>query len=139
MAAPFDFGSFIVRFVAALVLVVLTWNPLGWSYVRWVNDTLPNPGPVVVLAGLVLAIGWIIYLRATFRSLGALGLALAVAVAGTLIWLLIDVGLVTARSVDAIAWLVIVALALVMAAGMSWSHVRRRLTGQVDVDDVDEG
>jgi hypothetical protein len=28
-------------------------------------------------------------------------------------------------------------LAVVLAVGMSWSLVQRRLTGQVDVDDVD--
>jgi hypothetical protein len=26
----------------------------------------------------------------------------------------------------------------VLATGMSWSHIRRRLSGQADVDDVDE-
>jgi hypothetical protein len=29
-------------------------------------------------------------------------------------------------------------LAAIMATGMSWSHIRRRMSGQLDVDDVDE-
>jgi Family of unknown function (DUF6524) len=29
-------------------------------------------------------------------------------------------------------------VATILAIGMSWSHVRRRLSGQADVDDVDE-
>jgi hypothetical protein len=29
-------------------------------------------------------------------------------------------------------------LSVVMAVGMSWSHVQRWLSGQVDVDDVEE-
>jgi hypothetical protein len=29
-------------------------------------------------------------------------------------------------------------LCLILAIGMSWSHVRRRLSGQVDADDVDD-
>ena len=33
----------------------------------------------------------------------------------------------------------LVILALVLATGMSWSHVRRRISGQADVDAVDEG
>jgi len=28
--------------------------------------------------------------------------------------------------------------ATILAIGLSWSHVRRRLSGQTDVDDVDE-
>ena len=27
---------------------------------------------------------------------------------------------------------------LLLATGMSWSHIRRRLTGQLDVDDVED-
>jgi hypothetical protein len=37
------------------------------------------------------------------------------------------------------AWVSMVCLALLLAIGMSWSHVRRRMTGQVDVDDVEGG
>ena len=29
-------------------------------------------------------------------------------------------------------------LAVILATGMSWSHIRRRLTGQFDVDDMDD-
>ena len=29
-------------------------------------------------------------------------------------------------------------LALILAVGLSWSHIRRQLTGQVDVDDVED-
>ena len=33
----------------------------------------------------------------------------------------------------------IAVLSLVLATGMSWSHIRRKMTGQIDVDDVEEG
>ena len=29
-------------------------------------------------------------------------------------------------------------LSLILAVGLSWSHIRRRLTGQVDVDDLED-
>ena len=32
---------------------------------------------------------------------------------------------------------IVLLCAIVLAIGMSWSHVRRRLTGQADVDEVD--
>ena len=32
---------------------------------------------------------------------------------------------------------VLVLLATIMAVGLSWSHIRRRLSGQVDTDMVD--
>jgi hypothetical protein len=35
-------------------------------------------------------------------------------------------------------YLVLVALCGVLATGISWSHIRRRISGQVDVDEIDE-
>jgi hypothetical protein len=35
-------------------------------------------------------------------------------------------------------WIALLCLSGLLAIGMSWSHVRRRLTGQIDVDAVDE-
>ena len=35
-------------------------------------------------------------------------------------------------------WLGILALSLVLGIGLSWSHVRRHLAGQHDVDDIDD-
>jgi hypothetical protein len=39
--------------------------------------------------------------------------------------------------VSTLTWIVLVGLSLLLAVGMSWSHIRRRLTGQVDVDEVE--
>ena len=35
-------------------------------------------------------------------------------------------------------WLGILVMSLILGVGLSWSIVRRRLTGQADIDDVDE-
>jgi len=39
--------------------------------------------------------------------------------------------------VQAFSHLVLAVVAIVLAVGMSWSHVSRRLSGQIDTDDVD--
>ncbi len=137
-SSGFDFGSFFARLAGAFVLVAATWNPTGYSYGHWLNDSLPRPTPFVVLVGILILIGWAIFLRSTFRSLGGLGLTLAVALFGTLIWMVIDFGWVEKSDVNAMAWLLIAGVSAVMATGLSWSHIRRRLSGQLDVDDVDE-
>jgi hypothetical protein len=36
------------------------------------------------------------------------------------------------------AWVILVLLAAILGAGMSWSHLRRRWAGQADVDDIDD-
>jgi hypothetical protein len=64
------------------------------------------------------------------------GLVLATAFFGTLLWLVVDMGLIAADNVRVITYLILTLLALVISTGLSWSHVRRRLSGQMDTDDV---
>jgi hypothetical protein len=59
-------------------------------------------GPVEALLGVVLLIGWVIYLRATFRSMGWLGIALGAALFACLIWLLIDFGMLSLDATGAL-------------------------------------
>jgi hypothetical protein len=138
MATEFKVGSFFARWLFALVLVFGTYNPTGYSFAGWVLDGESGFGPPMALTGVALLIAWIIFLRATFMSIGLLGIGLGVALFGCLIWLLIDIGLLSLDASGALTWVVLVVLSLILATGMSWSHIRRRLTGQFDVDDMDD-
>ena len=137
-ANGFDFTSFLGRFIAAMVLVYATYNPSGYSFFHWVENSLPEFDPLVALAGVVLLIGWVMFIRATMRSMGILGVLLASAFFGTLLWLIIDRGWLSVDNTKMITYITQFLLAAILATGMSWSHIRRRLTGQIDVDDVDE-
>jgi hypothetical protein len=137
MAAGFSFSGLIVRFFVALILVFATFNPSGYSYYHWLIDRGDTSLPLLVLAGVALVIGWVIFLRATMRSLGILGIVLAAALFGCLVWLAVDFNLLEVAS-QLFIYIVLVVLAAVLGVGMSWSHVRRRLSGQADMDDVDQ-
>lgn len=127
-----------LRFVFALILVLASYNPTGYSYYDWVRQTLPEVNPYIALAGLLLLVGWVIYLRAAMRSLGLLGMLLVVALCGCILWILSDWGWLDLNDGTLISWLLALVQALVLTIGMCWSHIRRRLSGQVDVDDVDQ-
>ena len=126
------------RFLIALVMVCLTWNPTRFNYFTWARADLSEMAPIVVFAGLVLLVAWVVFLRATARSLGAVGGILAAALAGSILWILLEYGVVDPANGDAMSWVVLVLFSAVLAAGMSWSHFRRRWAGQVDVDDIDD-
>ena len=138
MAKDFDGGSFLLRVLFAAVLVFGTYNPTSFSYVSYVLAEGHEFGPVTAIIGLLLLIAWIVFLRATFLSLGWLGVTLGAALFGCIIWLFVDLGWLSIDSTGAITWLALIVLALILAVGLSWSHIRRRLTGQVDVDDIEE-
>jgi hypothetical protein len=129
--------GFLLRFVAALTLVLATYNPSGYSFYDWVQGSFGNGGLKAIhfFVGVVLLIGWSVLLHATFQSLGKLGILLALAFFGTLVWLLVDFGLLATDSVSAVSWIVLVCLAALLTVGLSWSALWRRMTGQVDVLD----
>lgn len=128
--------GFGIRFLLGLVLVFATYNPESWSYLHWIKNTFPKITALQAFCGVVLLVGWAVFIRASMRSLGAVGLVLALAFFGTLLWLIIDVGLIPADSIRAITYIVEFILAAVLSTGLSWSHVRRRVSGQMDTDDV---
>lgn len=138
MATEFNSVSFIGRWLFALVLVLGSYNPTEWCYFSWATADTTSFGPIVAIVGIVLLIGWIIFLRATFMSMGWLGITLGAALFGCIVWAMVDQGWLTLDSEGTIAWVVLVILSLILAAGMSWSHIRRRMSGQFDVDEKDD-
>ena len=130
--------GFILRWLFAFILLAATFNPTEYNYIDWVRADGGQNVSVAVLLGLVLLIGYIIYLRATLRSIGAFGMLLVLAVVGALLWVLYDFGVLRLENASFNVWLGLAALSFVLGIGLSWSHVRRALSGQADMDDVDE-
>lgn len=130
--------GFFARWLFAFGLLAITYNPTQYNYVAWAVQHGPDNLSIAVLAGLLLLIGYIIYLRATLRSIGGFGMALVLALVGAVLWVLYDLGLLTLDNGNLNTWLGVFALSLVLGVGLNWSHVRRRLSGQADMDDVDD-
>ena len=55
-----------------------------------------------------------------------------------LLWVPYEFGGLSLENQAANLWLGIVALSLVLGIGLSWSHIHRAISGQADMDDVDE-
>ncbi|MGC1952551.1 MAG: DUF6524 family protein [Gammaproteobacteria bacterium] len=132
--------SFVWRFIAALVLVVATYNPTHYSYYHWVRAVIAegNLGPGHFFVGALVVAGWTILVAATRSSLGSVGVVLGAVLIGTAAWLLVDLGVLRADSFISVTWIALVCLAALLSIGLSWSHIWRRLTGQVDVTDEHE-
>ena len=91
----------------------------------------------MALAGIVLLIAWVIFLRATMHSLGVIGTLLAVAFFGILIWVVLTYLPILKNNLEIMTWLILIGMTGVLSVGISWSHIRRRMTGQIDVDETD--
>jgi|SRR5210317_1518129 len=137
-AQRFNFFDFLLRLVAAMVLVFATYNPTKYCWFYWMSNATDHFDPLILFTGVVLLIGWVIYLRATARSLGIFGIILSLAFVASLIWVLVDFGLMSLSDPTFFTYILLIVISLVLATGMSWSHIRRRMTGQLDVDDVED-
>ena len=132
------FRGFLIRWLVALLLVSLTFNPSSYSLFHWLWPLNNEMVPLKALVCLVFVIFYVVYLRATFRSMGLLGIFLVMAFCAILIWLFADQGWLDYKNSTIMGWVMIVIIGTVMGIGISWSHWRKKISGQFDTDDVSE-
>lgn len=127
-----------LRFFFASILVFATYNPEGYSYFHWGILEFQSITALKAFVGVVLLIGWVIFVRATLNSLGIIGLTLAIGFFGTLIWVIVDWGWVPLDQVKLLSYIVQIMASAILATGMSWSFIRRKMSGQYDIVDGDD-
>ena len=125
--------AFLARFGFALVVIFATYNPEGVSYYHWLREG-GGSTPLKAFLGVVLLIAWIVLVKTARSTLGTLGLVLAAAFFGTLLWVVLSFAHVVAHGSRAITYVVELALAAVLSVGLGWARTRQKVTGQVDVD-----
>jgi hypothetical protein len=130
-------GGIAWRVAAALALVLATFNPGGHSFVHWVARDFPHLTAIEGVAGVALLICWVVYATATLRSLGVTGVLLLLALFAALVWFAVDRGWLKLGGGQVLAWIALVVTGLVLGIGMCWSSLRRALSGQADVDEVE--
>jgi hypothetical protein len=117
---------FALRLALTVAVVFATYNP--WlSFTHWAPDHDWEITPAKAFAAVVLTIGWVFLFTSAWRSLGVVGTGLLGALVGTgLWWALSSLGAPLSR--QAMTLLVLFAIAVVLAAAMSWRDLRRRTT-----------
>ena len=127
----------LIRWAAALILVFTTYNPTSFNYVRWAMESYSTNLSVVILLGLILFVAYAIFVRATLQSIGKVGIGLVLAVIAVLLWVLYDKGLLDPANGTLMTWIGLIALSFILGLGLSWSIIRRRISGQLDVRESD--
>ena len=135
MASPnISWSGVLLRIVFALALVILTFNPGGWSFYHWIFKAGAGGMAVKAFAGLLLLIGWIVGLRAAAVSLGLLGAVLLTALMATVVWMLFEYHVIDSAGRSTLVWIGLVIAGFVLGIGLSWSLVRAKMVGQIEVD-----
>lgn len=133
---------FVSRFAMALILIFLTYNTFGYSYVDWAFRTtfegMASPiGAGKILTGITLAVLYMILLWSTWRAKGPLGIGIMLVVLGTIVYFGWALGLIDFSNATVTTYVVEAVAAIALAVGSTWSIFWRRFTGQVAVEDPD--
>jgi hypothetical protein len=134
---PLPLAFFLVRFLCSLALVFATYNPTGYSFYHWITDFgagLPSLKVIVALTLVMIYYAIFRVVFAAFRRSGLVVAGLATVLFGS------ELAAVVATPQSQHSWhfylLVsqygtLCAVAIVLALGVSWSHLIERLTGQL--------
>lgn len=128
--------SFLVRWALSLFVVFASYNASGYSYYHWLITGTADDWPLKIFIGLALLTMYGIYAIAIWRSMGPVGVAAAVSALTALVWTLVDYRLLDLNSDNSVSTIVGGLVATILTFGISWSHIRTRLSGQVDSKDV---
>jgi len=131
-------SGFILRWVFAFILVVITFNPTGYSLFHWMWPFTDEQLPLKILTCILIFGCYLFYISATIKSLGVLGILIVFAFCGTLIWLFVDQGWLDLKNSGIMTWSLITVISILLGLGISWSHIKKKITGQFDTDDVGE-
>jgi hypothetical protein len=123
-----------LRVVLVTVLVLATFNPSGWSFYHWMSSPPTGITAVKAFAAVVLLIGWVICLRAAYVALGLVGAVLAALLLVTVVWMLMQYHVIDVTARSTMVWIALLIAGIVLGLGLSWSLIRARATGQVEVD-----
>ncbi len=127
----------LLRWLGAFLLLAAIFNPTSFNFVTWARANWDSQTPLIVFIGLILGVAMMVYLVATMRSIGILGVVIIGAIFAAGLWVLTDWGLLALGNSDLTVWLAIFALSLILGIGLSWSILRQRLSGQASVDEID--
>jgi hypothetical protein len=133
----FSTSGMLARIAFSLAIVFLTFNPSGHSYYHWLTQDLMPIRPEVVIAGILLLGAWLFFVRSTFNSMGTVGVVLLLALLASIVWWMIAQGWLSVENRSSMAWVLLTCLGLLLGIGMSWAHIRARISGQASVDRVD--
>ena len=117
------------RWLLSASVVFSAYNPSGYSYYHWVTQA-DRISPLQVFAGLAIFICAAAIARMAFLSVGYIGSAIIAALLMMAILFCVGLDFVEIETVDITTYTVQFWISFVLAVGMGWSFIQRRISGE---------
>lgn len=134
----FNSASVMERWVAAVCVVFATYNTSGYSYYHWVFNGDSSNWALKLFFGLILLTLYSVFSMVMWRGMGPVGIALGITTLTSVVWILERWDLLSLATHNTVATVVGFMIATLFGFGMSFMHLRTRLTGQTDTRDVNQ-
>jgi len=133
-----NFGPslFFTRLFGVLFVILSTYNPSGWSLWHWFGTGWSRDWTLILPVTVVYLVTYVILVRAAYRSLRPSGIALTIALLGSIVWVLVDADIVPLDNAGDLGIVLLYGAGALLAIGMTWNFLWLRLTGQVIIDDL---
>lgn len=132
-------GVLLIRIIVAALIVLGSYNPSGKSVYHWVvGNENPTDAWVILVAiiAILLNIGLLI---AAWKALGMMGTTIILIFFAAVAYLSLQEGWISPDNVDSVQWGGLILYSVFLGIGLAGAILWRRATGQVVVDEADEG
>jgi hypothetical protein len=135
MAQQHAFGvkAFFIRFIYLFVLVLITYNPFHYSLFHWIQN---EHTPLSIGSGILLIMLWSVVLWFVYLGSGFIGLFMGSVMISLLLWMAKNMGMIHFDNTLLNVIFAEISLSLLFSLGLSWAHIRRRISGQLSTDDI---
>ena len=127
--------GYLIRLLSAMLLIFGSYNPSGYSYYHWLQVDFGD-WAFKLFVGCLLVIGFWYQAGALWRSMRLVGSLALATVLATAAWFLSDLGWIDLSDGTQLTLTVQVGLTILLGTGFCWSHIRYRLSGQVDSENI---
>lgn len=131
----FGFSDILLRFFALFCLMLISYNPYGFSIVAWIQSDL---SPFSIGCSLIVIAIWGVVLWMAYLGIGKLGGLLVMGILLVLLWMASSAGVTVFESFEGAVFTIEIFVSMLLAIGLSWAHLRRRISGQFSTDDLTE-
>lgn len=127
--------GYLVRVLSAMFLIFGSYNPSGYSYYHWLQVDFGD-WAFKLFVGCLLVVGFYYQTRALWRSMRLIGSIALSLIIVTAVWLLSDLGWIDLSDGTQLTLTIQVGFTIQLGTGFCWSHIRYRLSGQADSENI---